>query len=151
MLKKLTLICSLFFAFALVEAAEDDLLTQPSSHAVGETMDRLEKAVRAASLTVFTRIDHAQGAESVGMQLRPSQLLIFGNPKLGTRLMQQNPRIGIDLPLKALVWEDDGGAVWLAYTDPDALFERFSVKLPQEARERMASLLERLSRVAAEP
>jgi len=89
-----------------------------------ETMDRLAAEVAAKGMTVFARIDHAAGAASVGLPLRPTELLIFGNAKAGTPLMQANQAIGIDLPLRALVYQDAAGKVWLAYSDPSSLARR---------------------------
>ena len=88
------------------------------------TMDRLTAEVTARGLTVFARVDHAAGAAAVGMPLRPTELLIFGNAKGGTPLMQENQAIGIDLPLKALVHQDADGKVWLSYNEPAWLAER---------------------------
>ena len=81
-------------------------------------MDRLEAEIKAKGMTVFARIDHAAGAAAVGLPLRPTELLIFGNAKGGTPLMQSMQTIGIDLPLKALVWQDGSGKTWLSYNDP---------------------------------
>ena len=86
--------------------AADGLTTIRSSHGPKDTMDRLEAEVKAKGMTAFARIDHAAGAAAVGLSLRPTELLVFGNAKGGTPLMQSNQTIGIDLPLKALVWED---------------------------------------------
>ena len=97
--------------------SDDGLITLPSPHPVGETIDRLTDAVTAAGLRVFVRIDHRLGAEALGMPLRPTELLIFGNARGGTPLMQDRQSIGIDLPLKALAWEDEDGQVWLTYND----------------------------------
>ena len=95
-----------------------------SSHGPADTMDKLEAAVKAKGMTVFARIDHAAGAAKVGLSLRPTELLIFGNAKAGTPLMQQLQSIGIDLPLKALVWQDGSGSTWLSYSDPGWLAKR---------------------------
>ena len=100
------------------------LITLPSTRGAKETMDRLAAEVTAKGLTVFARIDHAAGAKEAGMALRPTELLIFGNARGGTPLMQANQTIGIDLPLKALVWEDAAGKVWLSYNDPSWLAQR---------------------------
>ncbi len=89
-----------------------------------ETMDRLAAAVTAKGMSVFARIDHAGGAAAVGMALRPTELLVFGNARGGTPLMQTDQAIGIDLPLKALVYEDAAGNAWLAYNDPHFLARR---------------------------
>jgi uncharacterized protein (DUF302 family) len=104
--------------------AADGLTTVPSNFGPKETMDRFEAEIRAKGMTVFARIDHAAGAAEVGLPLRPTELLIFGNAKGGTPLMQANQRSGIDLPLKALVFEDGAGKVWLAYNDPRWLAQR---------------------------
>ena len=102
----------------------DGLTTIPSSFAAKETMDRLEAAVKTKGLTVFARVDHAAGAAAAGLPLRPTELLIFGNARGGTPLMQADQAVGIDLPLKALVYEDVNGKVWLAYNNPAWLAQR---------------------------
>ena len=104
--------------------AADGLTTVRSSYGPKETMDRLEAAVKAKHLTVFARIDHAAGAAEVGLSLRPTELLIFGNAKGGTPLMQSNQTVGIDLPLKVLVWQDASGDTWLSYDDPSWIAKR---------------------------
>jgi uncharacterized protein (DUF302 family) len=98
-------------------SAADGLVVVKSPFSVAETMDRLEALVEDRGLTVFARIDHAAGAAKVGKSLRPTQLLIFGNPQGGTPLMECAPSVGIDLPLKGLVWEDADAQVWLGYND----------------------------------
>jgi uncharacterized protein (DUF302 family) len=99
--------------------AADGLTTSLSAFSAKETMDRLEAGIKAAGMTVFSRIDHAAGAVSVGLPLRPTELLIFGSAKAGTPLMQAGQTVGIDLPLKALVYEDASGKVWVGYNDPN--------------------------------
>src|SRR6266852_2309962 len=96
----------------------EGLTTVPSRFGPKETPDRLETEIKAKGMTVFERIDHAAGAAQIGMALGPTELLIFGSAKTGTPLMQTVQTIGIDLPLKALAWEDSAGAVWLSYNDP---------------------------------
>jgi uncharacterized protein (DUF302 family) len=100
------------------------LISARSNYPVRETIDRLVSAVEAAGLRVFGRIDHAAGAAEVGMPLRPTELLLFGHPRGGTPLMQDRQSAGIDLPLKALAWEDDAGHVWLTYSDIEWLAQR---------------------------
>ena len=100
------------------------LTTVPSSFGPKETMDRLAAEVTARGMTIFARIDHAAGAASVGMPLRPTELLVFGSAKAGTPLMQVDQAIGIDLPLKALVYQDADGKVWLSYSDPAWVAQR---------------------------
>jgi uncharacterized protein (DUF302 family) len=113
--------------------SEDGLVTLASRYSVKQTLDRLETGLKAKSIAVFARIDHAAGAASVAMPLRPTELLIFGNPKSGTPLMQANQTIGIDLPLKVLVWQDDGGRVWLTYTDPHWIAQRHRLSSSTDA------------------
>ena|SRR5262245_14440067 len=102
----------------------DGLIAVKSAYPPKETMDRLEALVKQKGLMVFARIDHAAGAAKVGKALRPTEVLIFGNPQGGTPLMECSQTAGIDLPLKALVWEDASGQVWLGYNDPGFLARR---------------------------
>ena len=104
--------------------AADGLITMPSRFGAKETMDRLEADIKAKGMTVFARIDHAAGAAEVGLPLRPTELLLFGNARAGTPLMQANQAIGIDLPLKALVFQDAAGKAWLACNDPYWIAQR---------------------------
>jgi len=108
--------------------AGDGLITIPSAFGPEETMNRLEAEVRAKGITVFAHVDHAAGAAAAGMALRPTDLLVFGAAKGGTPLMELAQTIGIDLPLKALVWQEATGATWLSYNDPSWLAERHAVK-----------------------
>lgn len=96
---------------------DEGLITIPSSHSVDETIDRLAAGATSAGLQVFARVDHGAGAQEVGLPLRATQLLIFGNARGGTPLMQERQTAGIDLPLKALAWEDEEERVWLTYND----------------------------------
>ncbi len=116
----------LTFLLSLSSAAwgADGLIALRSSFSSKETMDRLEDNAKRRGLNIFARIDHAAGAAKVGKTLRPTELLIFGNPKGGTPLMECAQSTGIDLPLKALVWQDAQGQVWLAYNDPDYIARR---------------------------
>src|SRR5215471_5398236 len=98
--------------------AADGLITIESRYGPEETMNRFEAEVRARGMTVFAHIDHAAGAAAVGLSLRPTELLIFGNTKAGTPLMEATQTLGIDLPLKALVWQDTSSTAWLSYNDP---------------------------------
>ena len=108
--------------------AAQGLTTIKSSHGPQETMNRLEAAVKAKGMTVFARIDHAAGASAVGLSLQPTEVLIFGNARGGTPLMQSVQTIGIDLPLKALVWQDASGDTWLSYNDPAWLAQRHGLR-----------------------
>ena len=102
----------------------DGLITIQSHYGPKETIQRLEAAVKAKGFSLFAHIDHSAQAAQVNLSLLPTDLLIFGNPKGGTPLMRSNQTIGIDLPLKALVWQDEKGATWLSYNDPEWLVQR---------------------------
>jgi len=123
MQKCLLVVITLLLSFG-ANAADNGMVSKPSSYSAPATLDRLETVVRAKGLTVFARIDHSGEAEKVGLKMRPTQLLIFGNPKTGTALMISSPSIAIDLPLKALVWQDAEGRVWLSYNAPDWIAAR---------------------------
>ena len=101
------------------QASDDDIIRVVAKGDVTSTMDALQAAVEGAGATVFARVDHGAGAQEAGMELAPSQLLIFGNPKLGTPAMQDDPLAGLFLPLKVLVYQGADGRVWLAYEDPE--------------------------------
>ena len=113
--------------------ADDGLVTTESNHTVKDTIDRVAASLAAKGVAVFARIDHAAGAASVGMPLRPTELLIFGNPRAGTPLMQSRQSIGIDLPLKLLGWQDESGKAWLSYNDVTWLTRRHGLG-PDAAR-----------------
>ena len=111
-------------AVATLASAADGLIDLKSPHNAKATMDRLESQVKSRGLNVFARIDHAAGASQIGKTLRPTELLIFGNPQGGTPFMECAQTVGIDLPLKALVWDDAAGQTWLSYNDPAFLGQR---------------------------
>jgi uncharacterized protein (DUF302 family) len=126
--------------------AADGLVTVKSSFGPEETINRFETEVRAKGMTVFAHIDHVAGAAAVGLPLRPTDLLIFGNAKGGTPLMQSLQTIGIDLPLKALVWRDASGATWLSYNDPAWLAHRHG--MGEEAKPVLNALAAALNALA---
>ena len=107
--------------------AKDQLVVKQSKYSVAETLDRLTKILKSKGITVFARVDHTAGAKKVGMTLRPTQLLIFGNPKMGTPLMLANQQIGLSLPMKALAYKDKAGKVWLAYRQPNDLQKAYGL------------------------
>lgn len=109
---------ALLVCLSLGTHAADGLVTVKSPHSAVETAARLVKAVQDRGLKLFARIDHAAGAAAIGRSLRPTEVFIFGNPQGGTPLLECQQTTGIDLPLKALVWQDDAGQVWLGYNDP---------------------------------
>ena len=118
--------------------SENGLITVRCELPVRETTDRLAEVVAAAGLTVFARIDHGGNAAAVEMELRPTELLIFGSPRGGTPLMQDQQTVGIDLPLKALVWEDADGSVWLTYNDAEWVAQRHGLTSCQDAIDAIA-------------
>lgn len=126
--------------------ATNGLITVVSNFSATETMDRLEAEVQARGMTVFARINHAGGAAQVGLDLRPTEVVVFGNARGGTPLMQAAQTIGIDLPLKTLVWEDTAGKVWLSYNNPAWLAQRHG--LGADAAQPVAALASMLAAVA---
>jgi uncharacterized protein (DUF302 family) len=110
-----------------IASAADGMVAVKSPYSAKDTMNRLEENVKQRGLLVFARIDHAAGAAKVGKVIRPTELLIFGNPQGGTPFMECAQTVGIDLPLKALVWEDESAQVWLGYSDPAFLAQRHGV------------------------
>lgn len=109
------------------QAEVDGLVTLASPHAVGKTLDRLEAVLSARGATVFARIDHAAAAAGAGLSMRPTQVLIFGNPRIGTPVMRAAQTVAIDLPFKALAWEDETGHVWLSHNSAAYLAQRHHI------------------------
>lgn len=122
------------------------LLELPSHHSVDETVQRLQQLLSEKKITLFVIVDHSGEASKAGLSLRPMKLVIFGNPQAGTPLMQASPKLGIDLPLKALVWEDGEGKVWLTYNDPSYLQQRHA--FPEELIGRLAAATPLLAKAA---
>ncbi len=141
-------VTSLFFLSISVVAAGSGMVSIKSAYDVSTTADRLETAITKKGMTVFTRINHSDGAMDVGMQLRPTELIIFGNPKVGTPLMQCNQGAAIDLPQKALVWQDDKGQVWLSYNDPAYLVGRHNITGCTEVLKQVSGALMNFARVS---
>jgi uncharacterized protein (DUF302 family) len=131
--------------------AENGMITKQSSHSVAVTLDRLEAGLKEKGIAVVARVDHAAAAKNVDMALKPTQVLIFANAKLGTPLMQSNPKIGLDLPLKALAWEDAAGVVWLGYTAPADLAARYQIGDRTEVVQKMTAVLDALTTQATKP
>jgi uncharacterized protein (DUF302 family) len=147
------LLCTLMamFFFASVTYADNGIISIKSSHDVKTTVDRLDNILREKGMTVFIRINHAEGAQKVGKKLRPTELVIFGNPKVGTPLMQCGQSVGIDLPQKALIWQDKAGQVWLSYNDPKYLASRHSIKECGEIIKKIEKALGNFARMATMP
>lgn len=140
-------LATLFFASPLY--AGNDFITKKSTNSVQVSMDRLESALKQRGVGIVARVDHAGAAQKAGLSLRPTQLLIFGNPKLGTPLMQNGQQIGLDLPLKVLAWEDAKGQTWMTYENPGAMAARHGVKEPAEILKKMAGVLDAVTSEAA--
>lgn len=123
-MRRLPLLLALCTLSATALADDHGIIAKPSKYSVPETINRLEAAAKAKGIVVFARIDHSGEAEKIGMSLRPTQLLILGNPKGGTPLMAAAPSLAIDLPMKVLAWQDADGKVWVGYNDPGYLKKR---------------------------
>ncbi|MFQ5756540.1 MAG: DUF302 domain-containing protein [Acidiferrobacterales bacterium] len=132
-------------------AGAQGLVIQRSTHNVTQTTDRLESVLRAKGMKIFARIDHSAGAQSVGVELPPTILLVFGNPKIGTQLLTSNRMVGIDLPLKALIWEDADANVWLAYNDPAYIARRFDIENRKQVIGKMRGALKKFTTHATGP
>jgi len=126
--------------------ADNGLINLASKHTVDETMQRLESLLNERGVTIFARVDHSGEAAKIGLAMRPTKLLIFGSPKGGTPLMQAAPTVAIDLPLKALFWEDPYGKVWLTYNDPKYLQQRH--KFPADLLPNIAAVNAMFARAA---
>ncbi len=123
-MKRLVILSVFVLIFTSALFAGNGLVKVKSTHNVHATVDSLVKVLKSKGMTVFAVIDHQKGAESVGKKIRPTTVVIFGNPKIGTLLMQCNQTVAIDLPQKMLIWEDSSGQTWIAYNNPDYLVER---------------------------
>jgi uncharacterized protein (DUF302 family) len=131
--------------------ANAGLATLSSTHSADETVERLKALLAKKGIQLFVHIDHAAEAKKVGLRLRPTQVLIFGNPQAGTPLMQSQQTIGLDLPLRALVWEDEAGKVWLTYHPLEFLAQHHHVVDRDEAVKALDAGLAALARAAASP
>ena len=145
----ISLLASVFLLCSTALAA-DGLITKTSSHSVKQTLDNLEKIVKGKGFTVFTRINHAAAAQKIGATLRPTEVLIFGKPKLGSMLMQSNQTIGIDLPVKVIVWEDEQGVVNIGYNDPAWLAKRHNITDRKKPFAKMTGALKKFTDAAAQ-
>lgn len=147
-MRKLLLSSIVILFFSPLAIADNGLINIKSAHTVKVTADRLEKALITKGMTVFIRIDHAEGAQKVGKILRPTELIIFGNPEVGTPLMQCRQRVAIDLPQKALIWEDEEKQVWLSYNDPEYLAKRHDIKECDAILKKIENALGNFAKVA---
>ena len=132
-------------------AQSDDGTTRiKSPYSVTTTIDRLEKVLRTRGMTIFKRISHSDNAKKAGLDLRPTELLVFGNPELGTLLMQCRQLSALDLPMKALAYEDEQRQVWLAYNKPAYIANRHHIKGCEETLKKMSNALANFSKMATE-
>lgn len=131
--------------------SSNGLISVKSNHNVKSTADRLVNILEKKGMTVFARINHAEGARKVGKALRPTELVIFGNPKVGTPLMQCGQSVAIDLPQKALVWEDDKGSVWFSYNDPTYIAKRHDIMECGNVIDKISKALANFSLAATKP
>ena len=134
-----------------IAADSNGLISKMSPHSVSQTLDRLEAVLKKKGITIVTRWAHDQGAKKAGIPLRPTELLIFGNPKLGSHFFTSQQTAGIDLPMKALAWEDEKGQVWLSYNDPTYIAARHQIGNRPEITKKMSAALDKLSNVAIAP
>lgn len=143
-----TTVTTLALAISVTQALAADLITKPSAHSVSVTIDRLVAAVEGAGAKVFARIDHAAGATKVGQDLRPTQMLMFGNPKLGTPALQAGQTAGLDLPLRVVAYEDADGKVFVAYHNPSELSEDHGIPADAGVLKKMTGALDKLTNKA---
>lgn len=146
-MRSLFIAVAAIFVFISMANAGEGLVVKTSPYSVKETLDRLEAVFEKKGVTVFARIDHAAGAAKIGEQMAPTELIVFGNPKLGTPLMQSQRKIGIALPLKVLAWEEDG-VVKIAYTKPSQLARRYGVVDRDPVLAKMSGALDNLTNAA---
>ncbi|MBU2978737.1 DUF302 domain-containing protein [Alteromonas sp. C1M14] len=138
------LLCTSFWV-----SASEGLIKQESSYSVAETADRFEAIAKDKGLTLFARINHQQNAGTVNLSLRPTEVLIFGNPKVGTPLMQCAQDVAIDLPQKVLISEDENHQVWVSYNNPEYLMKRHNIKNCDATIKKISAVLSQLSTAAA--
>ena len=137
---------SLFVVFAL--QGQDDFLKIKSSYSVKETVEKLSNVLSDKGMTIFSAIDHQKGAFGAELELRPTTVVIFGNPKVGTKLMQCDQKAGLELPLKMVIWEDDGGDTWLGYTDPLSLKGKYNLESCSEVIKKVKNAMANFAKAA---
>ncbi len=151
MMKHLMYTLAALLLITTTATSATSLISLKSAHDVKTTADRLESILKEKGMTVFIRINHAQGAQKVGKDLRPTELVVFGNPKSGTPLMQCSQSTGIDLPQKALIWKDENNFVWLTYNNPEYLASRHRIKGCDPVISKITIALETFAKAATAP
>ena len=144
------LITTSLFCSPLLADDSNGIIRIKSQNSVDATIDKLEDILNIKGMTIFKRVNHTAGAEKAGMQLRPTELLIFGNPKVGTPLMLCSQTAALDLPQKALAYEDTNGQVWLAYNDPAYMAKRHNTKDCDAAVKKVINALAKFTKIATE-
>lgn len=149
-MKKLFILTFALLFSASVVWADDNkgLISKKSLHSVKVTLDRLEKVLKKKDITIVTRWSHDKGGKKIGIPLLPTELLIFGNPKMGTHFFTSNQTAGIDLPMKALAWKDAQGQVWLTYNDPQHIADRHGIKDRADIVKKMTNALDKMTTAA---
>lgn len=147
-MRNLLIIALLAITPIVVNASDDGLISKKSNHSVKTTLDRLENILKKKGLTIAMRWSHDEGGKKAGIPLRPTELLVFGNPKMGTHFFTSNQTAGIDLPMKALAWEDKNGQVWLSYNDPSYIAGRHDIKNRSEIVKKMTGALNKMTDAA---
>jgi uncharacterized protein (DUF302 family) len=148
-MKKQLLVVFLVVFSVMPAMASEGVINVRSAYGVKETADRLENILKEKNMTLFNRIRHSEGAEKVGIELRATELVIFGNPKVGTPLMQCRQGVAIDLPQKALIWQDEKGGVWISYNDPRYLQSRHKITGCEEIFGKLEKALAGMIKAAA--
>lgn len=141
------ILLSSFTSFVLASSA-NGLLTVESRFSVKETADKFEAIIQGKGLTLFARINHQKNADGVALVLRPTEVIIFGNPKVGTPLMQCSQTVAIDLPQKVLIWQDESNKVWLSYNNPEYLKARHAVDGCDQVITKISNVLKALTQAA---
>lgn len=147
-MRNLIIFVLLAFTPLSVMAAGEGLISKKSHHSVKVTLDRLENILKKKGITIAMRWSHDEGGKKAGIPLRPTELLVFGNPKMGTHFFTSNQTAGIDLPMKALAWEDKDGQVWLTYNDPAYIAGRHNIENRAEIVKKMTGALNNMTSAA---
>lgn len=148
-MKKMILTILFVLSIAIPSQGADGVVNVQSAYKVKETADRMESILKTKGMTVFNRINHSEGADNVGIELRDTELIIFGNPKVGSPLMKCQQSVAVDLPQKALIWEDDNSKVWISYNDPRYLEKRHNIVGCEEVISKIEKALAGITKAAS--
>jgi uncharacterized protein (DUF302 family) len=146
---KTIILAIILLPLSFVAQAVDGMIDVASKHSVSQTADNLENVLKSKGMTIFARVPHSKAAKGVGVELPPMELVIFGNPKVGSPLMKCASTVAIDLPQKALVWEDKNGAVWISYNDPEYLKKRHNIQGCDAVLAKVSGALSKFTAAAA--